>query len=231
MKTNWVVITCGVISLISLNLFIVSFLSPGWLVYSNFRNRDLELHMGLFYYNWCIDDRSSCKSEFYNNKLDTIISKDYIPLTHVTVPNSQIPGFGPDGDIYTEYLVEMIIAIVFMMFACCFVFMYLRVTPPVFLSVPMILLAVPGILVWIATGRFLRNDYYTFDVMGIPYCLILNGIGATLCFIVIIILVILMIYDWYRYNGSDRSGLVKRETVSVANPQYVTSQQPQLVYY
>lgn len=228
MKTSYVVISMGCCALISLNLFIISLLAPGWLVYSNFNDIDLELHMGLFYFNECTNMRKYCASHFYGDFPEVVNTKG-----RFTTTGELTSVFGTDK-VYEEYLAEMLVAIIIMMFAVCAVFFYSRTSNPAYMTLPVILLLIPGILVWIATGRWIQLEYFVMGDMGIPYSLILNGIGATLCFIIIIILLVVMCFDWQRYNGNDRRVLVGRKQDSIANPQYVYNQpttQPQLVYY
>ncbi|CAG2235987.1 unnamed protein product [Mytilus edulis] len=112
-----------------------------------------------------------------------------------------------------EFQIEVIVGIILCIIATILIFVYANGQKAhSYLMSPVILNLIAGVITCVAVGRFLhtililvrRND------MGVPYSLILSGLGAVMLFVIIVVLIVKKTQDSNKTQSSQ--GIVLANT-------------------
>ncbi|XP_052087482.1 uncharacterized protein LOC127724542 [Mytilus californianus] len=94
---------------------------------------------------------------------------------------------------FIEFQIEVIIGIILCIIATILIFVYANGQKAhSYLMAPVILNLIAGIVTWVAVGRFLQAVLildHGYD-MGVPYSLILSGLGGVMLFVIMVVLIV-----------------------------------------
>lgn len=173
----------GVFGILTLLLLISGAFAPGWLVLEPSNNAgvtnsstSIKYHYGLFYIYIVQDGLSQA------------------------ISYSAVDGLSESGFFSTlgflEYQIEVCIGIVMAFIALVLTWAYKKDSSPSMLIAPIIMYLIASAATWLAVGRFLRAFIvlsFVIGMMGVPYSIILSGLGALFCFILMITLIVMYI--------------------------------------
>ncbi|XP_071126335.1 uncharacterized protein [Mytilus edulis] len=165
----------AIFGIITLVLLCAGAFSPGWFVADNASisgiaghdtSGGVEVHMGLFYL--------------------VVVGKDFT----TAIGYGDVGGFGLFSLGFLEYQIETILGIVLCLISVILTFTYKKEGTNGVLVASIIMYIIAGISTIVAVGRWLSGviliSTYTDKTMIVPYSLILSGLGAIFCGIIMI---------------------------------------------
>lgn len=168
----------GIFGILTLLLLLSGGFAPGWLVidYSNIsREIPVTFHIGLFYFYYVGNGTSNAIS--YSAAGD-LSGSSFLTLGML------------------EYQIEVCIGIVTAFIGLVLTWVYSREKAPSMLVAPIIMYLIASAATWVAVGRFLSAVIIfavSTNLCGVPYSIILSGLGGLFCFVLFIILIVMKI--------------------------------------
>ncbi|CAG2206422.1 unnamed protein product [Mytilus edulis] len=103
-----------------------------------------------------------------------------------------------------EFQIEVIVGIILCLIATILIFVYANgQIGHSYLMSPVILNLISGVITCVAVGRFLHAILRSLGYnMGVPYSLILSGLGAVMLFVIIVVLIVKKTQDSNRIQSS-----------------------------
>ncbi|XP_071136271.1 uncharacterized protein [Mytilus edulis] len=103
-----------------------------------------------------------------------------------------------------EFQIEVIVGIILCLIATILIFVYANGQKShSYLMSPVILNLISGVITCVAVGRFLHAILRSLGYnMGVPYSLILSGLGAVMLFVIIVVLIVKKTQDSNRIQSS-----------------------------